>query len=155
MASLICSVRVQSQRQATLVGTAGRIKIHEPIICPASLTLYRYDAKTDRNHQPTGAKRRHQALQSVIKYCKRSRVLRQLRERCPRLGDRLLHGIRSTKIYAPPAGEGLHYQVSEVMKCLRDGQRESGIMPLSESLSIMRTLDQIKEQAFEKSLLKR
>ena len=45
MASLICSVRVHSQRQATLIGTDGRIRIHEPIICPASLMLYRYDQK--------------------------------------------------------------------------------------------------------------
>jgi predicted dehydrogenase len=153
MASLICSVRVQSQRQATLVGTAGRIKIHEPITCPARLTLYSYYTKQDRYHQSTKTKRCHQAVDSFIKYCKQSRVLRQLGERCPRLSDRLLHGVRSTKVYAPPSGKGLHYQVSEVMKCLRDGKRESGIMPLSESLSIMRTLDQIKEHAFEKSLL--
>lgn len=48
-------------------------------------------------------------------------------------------------------GEGLHYQVSEVMRCLRDGKLESGIMPMSESLSIMRTLDQIKEYAVERA----
>ncbi|MEX0806582.1 MAG: Gfo/Idh/MocA family oxidoreductase [Candidatus Binatia bacterium] len=153
MASLICSVRVQSQRQATLVGTAGRIKIHEPITCPARLTLYRYPTKQDWHRQPTKAKRYHQAVHSVIKYCKRSRVLRQLRERFPRLLDRLLHGVRSTKIYAPPSGEGLHYQVSEVMRCLRDGEIESGIMPLSESLSIMRTLDEIREHGTEETLL--
>ena len=153
MASLICSVRVQSQRQATVVGTAGRIEIHEPITCPASLTLYRYSAEQDWHHHSTKVKSYHQAVHSVIKYCKRSRVLRQLRERCPRLSDRLLHGVKSTNTYCPPSGEGLHYQVSEVMRCLRDGERESGIMPLSESLSIMRTLDQIKEHAFEKSVL--
>lgn len=153
MASLICSVRVQSQRQATLVGTAGRIEIHEPITCPARLTLYRYPTKQDWHHQPTKAKRYHPAVHSVIKYCKRSRVLRQFRERCPRLSDRLLHGVRSTKIYAPPWGEGLHYQVSEVMRCLRHGEIESGIMPLNESLSIMRTLDHIREQTFNDNLL--
>jgi hypothetical protein len=39
------------------------------------------------------------------------------------------------------------------MKCLRDRERESGIMPLNESLTIMRTVNQIKEHAFEKNLL--
>ena len=35
------------------------------------------------------------------------------------------------------------------MRCLRDGKVESGIMPLSESLTIMRTVDQIKQKGFE------
>ena len=52
-----------------------------------------------------------------------------------------------------PPGEGLHYQVLEAMKCLRDRERESGIMPLNESLTITRTVSQIKEHAFEKNLL--
>jgi predicted dehydrogenase len=152
LASLICSVRVHSERQAALVGTDGRISIHEPIICPASLTLYRY-SRQDGHHELVDGKGYPKAARSVLRYCKRSRFLRQLRERAPKLSDRFLHGIRSTKIYAPAMGEGLHYQVSEVMKCLRDGKVESGVMPLSESLSIMRTVDQIKEHAFEKSVL--
>jgi dihydrodiol dehydrogenase / D-xylose 1-dehydrogenase (NADP) len=42
LASLVCSVRVDTERVATIVGSAGQIRIHEPIICPASLTLCRY-----------------------------------------------------------------------------------------------------------------
>lgn len=148
MASLICSVRVHSQRQAIVVGTDGRISIHEPIICPASLTLYRY-SRRDGHHELVDGKRYPKAVLSVLRYCKRSLFLRQLRERLPRLSDRFLHGVRSTKIYAPPSGEGLHYQASEVMRCLRDGKVESGIMPLSESLTIMRTVDQIKQNGFK------
>ena len=148
MASLICSVRVHSQRQATLVGTDGRISIHEPIICPAILTLYRY-SRREGHHELLDGKHYSKAARPVLRYCKRSSFLRQLRERVPRLSDRFLHGVRSTKIYAPPLGEGLHYQVSEVMRCLRDGKIESGIMPLSESLTIMRTVDHIKQNAFE------
>jgi predicted dehydrogenase len=150
MASLICSVRVESPRRASIVGSAGRISIHEPTNCPASLTLHRY-ASRNWHHQALHAKRYPKAALSVLRYCKRSRILRQFRERCPRLSERLLYGIRSTKIYAPPMGEGLHYQISEVMRCLRDGKLESGIMPMSESLSIMRTLDQIKEYAVERA----
>jgi hypothetical protein len=62
------------------------------------------------------------------------------------LSERLLYGVHSKKIYAPPLGEGLHYQVLEVIKCLRAGRIESDIMPLNESLSVMRTADQIREQ---------
>jgi hypothetical protein len=80
-------------------------------------------------------------------YCRRQPLLRRLRERYPKLSDRLVHGIRRRTIYAPPAGTGLHYQVAEVMRCLQEEQLESTIMPLAETLSIMRTLDQVQSEA--------
>jgi hypothetical protein len=43
-------------------------------------------------------------------------------------------------------GNGLHYQALEAMACLRQGKRESGIMPLDESLAVMETLDAIRAQ---------
>jgi predicted dehydrogenase len=143
LASLVCSVRVHTQRVATIVGSAGQIRIHEPIICPASLTLCRYPNQ-DWHHEPRA--NYAQVERALVQYCKRSRLLRQLRERYSRSSARLLYGIRSTKIYAPPVGEGLHYQVSEVMRCLRAGKIESDVMPLNESLSVMDTVDQIRKQ---------
>jgi len=41
---------------------------------------------------------------------------------------------------------GFEYQIREVHRCLKDGLLESPIMPLNESLSIMRTLDTIRTQ---------
>ena len=64
----------------------------------------------------------------------------------PRSAIALLYGIRSSTICLPPIGEGLHYQVSEVHRCLRAGKLESDIMPLNESLSIMATIDRIQQQ---------
>jgi hypothetical protein len=60
------------------------------------------------------------------------------------LGDRLLYGIRSSTVCLPPRGEGLHYQVTEVNRCLRAGQLESDAMALNESLSILETMDLIR-----------
>jgi hypothetical protein len=60
------------------------------------------------------------------------------------LSDRLLYGIRSWRICAPPIGEGLHYQATEVNRCLRDGKLESHVMPLDESLTILETMDRIR-----------
>jgi predicted dehydrogenase len=145
LASLVCSVRVHTQRGATLVGTAGQIRINEPIICPASLTLYQYPNQ-DWDHERMRETRYAQLGRALVHYCKQSRPVRQLRERCPRSSERLLHGIHFKKIYAPPVGEGLHYQVSDVMRCLHAEQIESDIMPLNESLSIMGTVDRIREQ---------
>jgi predicted dehydrogenase len=43
-------------------------------------------------------------------------------------------------------GKGLRHQAAEVGRCLRAGEAESPVMPLGETLAIMRTLDQIREQ---------
>ena len=49
-------------------------------------------------------------------------------------------------IDAPPEGNGFNYQAAEVGACLRAGKLESTIMPLDESISIMRTMDQLRAQ---------
>jgi predicted dehydrogenase len=43
-------------------------------------------------------------------------------------------------------GHGLRYQAAEVGRRLRAGETESPVMPLDETLSVMRTLDLIREQ---------
>jgi predicted dehydrogenase len=145
LALLLCSVRDNTPRGATIVGTAGQISIHEPIICPASLTLRLYPNQ-DGQHANVRETRYAHLKRLLVQHGKRSRLVRELRERYPSWSDRLLYGSRSQKIHAPPLGEGLHYQVSEVIKCLRAGRIESDIMPLNESLSIMGTMDQVREQ---------
>jgi len=46
----------------------------------------------------------------------------------------------------PIESNGLNYEAIEVMDCLRVGKLESDIMTLDESLSIMKTMDQIRRQ---------
>jgi predicted dehydrogenase len=43
-------------------------------------------------------------------------------------------------------GKGLRYEAAEVGRCVREGLTESPDMPLDETLSIMRTLDEIRRQ---------
>jgi len=45
----------------------------------------------------------------------------------------------------PYLGNGYAHEAMEVMDCLRAGRTESDVMPLDESLSIMKTLDAIRE----------
>ena len=49
-------------------------------------------------------------------------------------------------ITRPIHGNGYNYEAAEVTRCLQEGKLESSIMPLAESLSIMRSLDRIREQ---------
>jgi predicted dehydrogenase len=46
----------------------------------------------------------------------------------------------------PHAGHGLRHQAAEVARCLREGRLESETLPLDETVSIMRTLDEVRRQ---------
>jgi predicted dehydrogenase len=48
-------------------------------------------------------------------------------------------------IERPVEANGMHYEAQEVMRCLDAGLTESPVMPLDESVSIMRTLDAIRK----------
>lgn len=46
----------------------------------------------------------------------------------------------------PMEGSGFNYQIAEVGRCLREGLRESPIMPHAETLDVMRTMDTLRAQ---------
>jgi hypothetical protein len=46
----------------------------------------------------------------------------------------------------PYKGSGYGYQAAEVVRCLKAGLLESEVMPLDESLGMMRTLDALRAQ---------
>src|SRR5262249_12993862 len=49
-------------------------------------------------------------------------------------------------IEIPTVGNGYNYEAGEVGRCLRAGRTESDLMPLDETLAIMRTLDELRAQ---------
>lgn len=55
-----------------------------------------------------------------------------------------IHGRPERRLHHRRTGNGLHYQALEVMDCLRQGKRESGLLPLAESLAVMESLDAIR-----------
>lgn len=46
----------------------------------------------------------------------------------------------------PMEGNGYNYEVEEVVRCLQNGQLESDIMPLKESLAIIATVEKIRQE---------
>lgn len=44
-------------------------------------------------------------------------------------------------------GNGYAYEAEEVMRCVREGKTESEIMPMQESLRLMRVMDSVRDQA--------
>jgi predicted dehydrogenase len=50
------------------------------------------------------------------------------------------------RIEPPQTGNGYNYEADEVARCLAAGAAESDVMPLDETLSVMRTMDDIRAQ---------
>jgi predicted dehydrogenase len=57
----------------------------------------------------------------------------------PRVGD-------PWRYDEPHEGRGLWHEAAEVVRCLRAGLRESPVLPLDETVAVMRTLDEIRAQ---------
>ncbi len=57
----------------------------------------------------------------------------------PRVGD-------PWRYDEPHEGHGLRHQAAEVVRCVRAGLTESPVLPLAETVSIMRTMDEIRSQ---------
>jgi predicted dehydrogenase len=53
-------------------------------------------------------------------------------------------GEREELVEVPITGNGFNYEAAEVMRCLDEGMTESDVMPLDETLSVMRTMDGIR-----------
>ena len=57
-----------------------------------------------------------------------------------------VNGQDDEEIHLLYEGNGYNYEAAELMACLRAGKLESDIMPLDESLQIMKTMDAIRAQ---------
>lgn len=57
-----------------------------------------------------------------------------------------ISGKEPVQIEMPFIGNGFEYQILEVMRCLRAGKLESDVMPLDESLAIVKTMDVARAQ---------
>ena len=72
-----------------------------------------------------------------------------IRMHCPWWGASRLtvrRGDREEVLEFPHRGNGLVYEAEEFMNLIRSGERDSKIMPLNESLSILRTMDTLRRQ---------
>jgi predicted dehydrogenase len=56
------------------------------------------------------------------------------------------HPYDKQTVYVPTTGNGYNYEAIEAGQCIRAGKKESDILPLSETLSIMETMDTIRGQ---------
>ena len=57
-----------------------------------------------------------------------------------------VQGQEDQVVHLPLEGNGYNYEAVEAMNCLRSGRAESDVMPLDETVAIMKTMDQIRAQ---------
>jgi len=55
-------------------------------------------------------------------------------------------GSQRENVALPRESNGFNYEIAAVMRCLREGRLESEVLPLDETLSIMRTMDALRAQ---------
>jgi len=55
-------------------------------------------------------------------------------------------GDKTEEVTIPFTGQGMNYEAEEVGNCLRAGKTESDKLPLSETLSLMKTMDSLRSQ---------
>jgi len=129
LAIVTASLGGYSSNQAVVAGTKGRIVLHEPFYRPERISVRRVtvgpaQSGTDLN------------LHSV-----RERVRRLVAVAKPYLP---VDFLRADVRRYPILGYGYRYEAAEVARCLREGLRESPVMPLRDTLLTMATIDQIR-----------
>jgi predicted dehydrogenase len=141
IAMLYATLRGESSNEATIIGTQGKIQIHAPFYRPAQISITKFPEITASVAQASNLS----AKQKLVSAVKQNPLLQRL---YLQFGNSLLSLIRkqSTNIMEPYQGNGYNYEAAEVMRCLRNGELESKIMSLDETLSIMETMDAIRRQ---------
>ncbi|MGA7934585.1 MAG: gfo/Idh/MocA family oxidoreductase, partial [Kovacikia sp.] len=136
LAILSASFCTRASNAATIVGTLGKIQIHDPFYCPEKISLTKFQtlAKVSASKPPSSSS----GLKQKLKY---------LVHKAPRL-EKVLSAMRDSSITfsQPVLGNGYSYEAAEVVNCLRRGDRESKVMPLDETLRMMETMDAVRQQ---------
>ena len=55
-------------------------------------------------------------------------------------------GLTVETVQEPVIGTGLAHEASEVIRCLRNGETESPLVPLDDTVAVMRLMDRIRAQ---------
>ncbi|TDK30893.1 Gfo/Idh/MocA family protein [Luteimonas terrae] len=133
-ASFYCSIRSWSSNDFQVMGTEGLASFHGSIVRPHGLRISRQKPLLNVS---TSASWRTRLREHSLTH-----KLAQLTGLSSRKGRRTVNCSYS--------GNGYHYQAEEVRACVYRGDLESKTMPLSDSLSVISTVDTIRRKISEK-----
>jgi predicted dehydrogenase len=136
LAVLAASLRVRGTNEVCIFGDGGCLRLCEPFYRAHRLVLkiYPQQQKVGQPSQPKGG---------ILGRVRNSPTAKSMLRRFSSLRALLNRGqVRSF----PFAGNGYQFQFAEVSRCLREQRTESAIMPLDDSLEVMRTMDALRAQ---------
>ncbi|NEQ52231.1 MAG: Gfo/Idh/MocA family oxidoreductase [Leptolyngbya sp. SIO3F4] len=136
MAVLHSTLRTYSSNTAVITGTRGKITIKEPFYKPENISITRF------SEQPVVVTSKKATIatgwkSSLIGKLKQNRWLKTLVK---------LRKDNAKNIYQGLSGNGYNYEAEEVVRCLQSGKLESNLMPLSETIEIMETMELLLKQ---------
>ena len=138
LAVLTATLRSRLRNEATIVGTRGQIRIHEPFYAPDRVSWTQFT-------EPTGpAAAAHSSSRGWLSWLKRQPVVRRAFDQIGRPALGLIRRQESRFVHYGH-GRGYQYEAAEVMRCLRTGERESPLMPLDETLAILEATDALRK----------
>jgi predicted dehydrogenase len=139
LAVLTASLRNRLRNEALVMGTGGQIRIHEPFFAPRRVSLASLA-------DPAGPSRPRRADHpGWLRWIKRRPLLRRAFEQVGRPILGLLRKRESGLVH-DFAGNGYQFEADEVMRCLREGERESPLLTLDETQAVLQTMDGLREQ---------
>ncbi len=137
LAVLSQSLRTYSPNEAVIMGTKGKICLHDLWIRPDKISVTKFSVLTQSYLSVLETSSLKQKLVSTIK---QNSLVR-------RVYISLSGLLKSqTGIVQPVKANGYNYEATEVMNCLRNQQLESRVMPLDETLKIIEAMDTIRSQ---------
>jgi predicted dehydrogenase len=137
LAELAASLHVHGSNEVTIYGETGSLRLCEPFYRAHRMEMKAYarpvaSAREDLGAPPTG-------LRKVLG----GPGMKGLRRRLSGL-EALARGGQ-VKAF-PFAGNGYRFELMEASRCVREGLLESKVMPLEDSLAVMRTMDALRAQ---------
>ncbi len=129
MAVITASLRTLGPNHAVIMGTTERLRIHEPVISPVKCSLRRFKDATLQASPRSGLLNRIESFAAV------RRLAQPLMSK---LGER----SKMRSFY----GNGKNYEAEEVVRCLREGRAESKVMPLRDTVGVLRIMDEARKQ---------
>jgi predicted dehydrogenase len=131
LATLYSSFLTNTPNEVIIMGTKGQLRIQAPIYRPYQLSIQKLTSPSSPSlNTQSGWKSK---LKQIALIRKSYNYL-----------SRFVH--KPKKIVIPYQGNGYQYEAAEAMKCLRNGEIESKIMPLDETLTILETMDTLRTQ---------
>ena len=129
IATVSAALTSTGPNEAVIAGTRGTIRLPGPICSPRSLRIVTGHPKSDGVSTASDAVRPRPRI---------DRTVRLARGAAQALNTR--RGVERRRF----PGSGYHFEVAEVVDCLRQGRNESRLLRLHDTLTVMTTLDRVR-----------